>query len=92
MTSRQRYGRNRDKLFQRKCIHHTDAIDAYSRSTMTTQGHTSGCKVHFMLKFTTQCSVYVCLLVSTRVETATSCSSINVCVIQMLCMLIAAPL
>jgi hypothetical protein len=43
-----------------------------------------------MLKFTTQCSVYVCLLVSTPVDTATSCSSINVYIIHMLCMLEAA--
>jgi hypothetical protein len=65
-------------------------MHAHNRSTWTTQGHTSGCKVHLLVKHATRCSVYVCGLVSAAVGTGTSCSSINVCVIHTLCMLIAA--
>jgi hypothetical protein len=92
MSSCQQCGRHWYKLFQHPCIHHTHAMQAHNRSTLTTQGHTSGCKGHLLVKSDPQCSVYVCLLVSSAVGTGTSCSSINVCVIQMLCMLVAAPL
>ena len=49
-------------LFQHRCIHHTDAMHACSRSSLTTQVHTSGCKVHLMLKIGTQCSVFLSAL------------------------------
>jgi hypothetical protein len=92
MSSRQQWGRHWYKLFQHQCVRGTYALHACSRSTLTTQGHTSGIRVHFVLNIGTQCSVYVYLLVSTAVETATRGSSINVCVIHLLCMLVAAPL
>jgi hypothetical protein len=67
-------------------------MHACSCSTLTTQGHTSGYRVHFKVKHDPQRSVYVCLLVSSAVGTGTNCFSIGVYIIKMLYMLIAAPL
>jgi hypothetical protein len=65
-------------------------MHACSCCSLTAQGHTSGCKELLTLNIAVQHSVFVSLLVSAAVATASSCPIIDVCIIQMLCMLVVA--
>jgi hypothetical protein len=65
-------------------------MHACSCCSLIAQGHTGGCKQLLRQKFDIQHSVFVSLLVSAAVATASSCPIINVCIIQTLCMPVVA--
>jgi hypothetical protein len=71
-------------------MQYTDAMHACTYCKLTAQGYTGSCKQLLRLNIAVQRSVIVSILVSAAVVTASTCPSINVCIIQMLCMLVVA--
>jgi hypothetical protein len=65
-------------------------MHACSCCSLTAQGHTGGCKQLLRQKFDILHSVFVSLLDSSAVATASTCPIINVYIIQTLCMLVVA--